>query len=544
MKKRRPSFRHLRLESLDDRRMMATFTVDTLLDEADGNYSAGDFSLREAIARANTTPATLDTIEFAPDLSGTIELLAGELKITSSLTIEGTKALRIAIDGNDQSRIFNVAASGDKISVRIHSMELRGGKALAGGAIHNDGETVTLQRVYLHDNHSSSAGGAIFATSGALMNIANSTLANNHADAQGGGVFVQYAALNVTNTTISGNHAEWWGGGISVGKVSKVKIVNATITNNVAGEQLTARAGGGISSYYGTGSVVALHNSIVYNNRRTGIDGTYNNDVTGTLQLNSQNNIIGTDSSNSREGTGGLINGLNGNQIEIRVQEFRGRVLDPQLRRNNGVMPTHALLDQSLAVDAGNINYAVDHWGDPLNRDQNGYKRIVNNRPGFEFQATIDIGAVEVQSPELITNRQGQTYRLGDPPILVSPTADLIEKNRGSFGGGSITIKIQFGAGEESLGFQQDSDFTIIGGQIRVLGRVVASYSGGWGSNPLGISFVQDATVEEAEKVLQHLTYSRISIVKYHSKNIFAELRDGGGGYATAGLTTIRTIVA
>ena len=47
-----------------------TFVVDTLVDEIDGNYSAGDFSLREAIGLANANFPVADTISFAPALTG------------------------------------------------------------------------------------------------------------------------------------------------------------------------------------------------------------------------------------------------------------------------------------------------------------------------------------------------------------------------------------------------------------------------------------------------------------------------------------------
>src|SRR5262245_46801848 len=58
--------RALRLEPLEDRRMLAVITVTTTADTV--NFNDGVTSLREAIFAANTVPGA-DTIEFAPALT-------------------------------------------------------------------------------------------------------------------------------------------------------------------------------------------------------------------------------------------------------------------------------------------------------------------------------------------------------------------------------------------------------------------------------------------------------------------------------------------
>src|SRR5437764_14772645 len=70
--------RRLRMEPLEDRRLLATLTVDTLVD---GTGVPGT-SLREAIAAA----AANDTINFS--VTGTINLIStGQLTINKNLTI-------------------------------------------------------------------------------------------------------------------------------------------------------------------------------------------------------------------------------------------------------------------------------------------------------------------------------------------------------------------------------------------------------------------------------------------------------------------------
>src|SRR5262245_49177858 len=81
-----------RLEVLEDRTALSTFTV---LNLADG----GAGSLRQAVLSANANPGA-DGIDFAPGLSGTITLTGGQLSITDDLRIDGPGAAQIAVSGN------------------------------------------------------------------------------------------------------------------------------------------------------------------------------------------------------------------------------------------------------------------------------------------------------------------------------------------------------------------------------------------------------------------------------------------------------------
>src|SRR5690606_31272205 len=67
-------------------------------------------------------------------------------------------------------------------------------------------------------------------------------------------------------------------------------------------------------------------------------------------------------------------------------------VIDPNLADNGGPTLTHALLDGSVAIDAGDDAAAVDSAGNPLTTDQrgDGFDRMI----GYG----VDIGAFEVQT--------------------------------------------------------------------------------------------------------------------------------------------------
>jgi hypothetical protein len=116
--------------------------VDTLLDESDGNFSAGDFSLREAIELANARTGA-DEIQFAPGLSGgTITLTLGELLITDDLTITGLGASNLTVSGGDASRVLNLQSA----ALNIDGLTITAGRTMGngqgGGAIRSNG---TLQ---------------------------------------------------------------------------------------------------------------------------------------------------------------------------------------------------------------------------------------------------------------------------------------------------------------------------------------------------------------------------------------------------------------
>ncbi len=71
---------------------------------------SGPGSLRQALADANDG----DMIEFA--VTGTIGLTSGELLVVKNITISGPGAKSLAVNGNNQSRVFHVA-SGQTVTI-------------------------------------------------------------------------------------------------------------------------------------------------------------------------------------------------------------------------------------------------------------------------------------------------------------------------------------------------------------------------------------------------------------------------------------------
>ncbi len=189
------------LTLLEDRLAPAVLTVNSL---ADAVSAAGPtLTLPEAIAlidsggtATDAAGASLaaakagqidaaqpfgdgDVIRFAPNLFGPnqqqITLADGELSLDRSVSILGPGAGRLAVSGDNQSPVFEVAAGA---SVSISGLTITGGASdQAGGGVVNNG-TLTLTDSTVSGNAAALGGGvANYGT----MTLNDSTVADNTA---------------------------------------------------------------------------------------------------------------------------------------------------------------------------------------------------------------------------------------------------------------------------------------------------------------------------------------------------------------------------
>ncbi len=277
------------------------------------NNDSGPGSLRDAILLANANGVE-DTITFSPALGGTtISLTTGELVISEELIIDGSSVSSLTIDGNDNSRIFEIDDGTDNtITVEIMGLTLTGGNPSSddnegnGGAIFNQ-ENLTISDSTVTGNTSFDIGGGIYHTIG-ILNVFDSTIDNNYSDLGGGGIaIVNSSTVTIDNSFISSNDTNGTGGGILNSNITPnntLFITNSTISEN------TSSFGGGISTANGDllGLNVTISNNIASTNGGGIFSNTNLSDQTTVFINSTISGNIGTDNG------GGVFN-LQGNTI-------------------------------------------------------------------------------------------------------------------------------------------------------------------------------------------------------------------------------------
>lgn len=304
-------------QQLEDRRLLATFTVTNI---GDGPVAAaGDLSgsLRQAVFDANANPGA-DTIEFDSTVftggnASLIRLTNGELEITESLTISAQSSLGVTITGDangdditlpgnitdvsasfggaagaaddlldDNSRVLNF--SGSTGDLTLEGLTITGGRTTGD----NTGFSVTTY-----------SGGGIRSVRN--VNLSNSTVSGNSSagiGADGGGIFSS-GFLTLTNSMVNGNSTAGQsadGGGIAVR--GSVKLAESTVSGNTTKGRFAD--GGGV---YGRAGVTVI-DSTVSGNATTGqfADGGGVSTDRGAVTLTSS-----TVSGNTTGGDGGGI---------------------------------------------------------------------------------------------------------------------------------------------------------------------------------------------------------------------------------------------
>lgn len=336
-----------------------------------GNFAGGGIR-NDGIATLTNVTISSNNAEYGGGIRNT-----GTLNFTGG-TVSGNGAYQTGgiyiLGSNSQTTLTN-------LTVSDNTGQANGGGIQSGGMTNMSNLTVT-------GNKSTGGYGGGIAGGTTLVNstvsgntayrgggvwginlISKSTISGNTANAEGGGV---YNGQNIVNSTISGNFSKESGGGIYVDQYGATSLFNVTVTQNKANSDASGSGvGGGVANVSGTFNFI---NSIIARNSNIYLPGPVRDydDCSGTL-TSQGNNLM---------------------YQNISVCNVIGSVAfaDPllgSLQNNGGSTQTHALLTNSPAIDAGNLNGCKDNNNNTLTSDQRGFIRP------FPAGGRCDIGAFE-----------------------------------------------------------------------------------------------------------------------------------------------------
>lgn len=268
---RQSCLERLSAEPLEQRVVLSSFSVLNLADSGSG-------SLRTAIASANDHPGA-DIITFAPTArNGTIGLTSGQLSITDNLSIDGPVAGRLAVSGNDASRVFQISSG---TVVNINNLTVTHGRAVGpGGGILNAG-SLTVFHVVVSNNMAVGLPGANL---GSVV------------DAFGGGIF-NNGTLVVSQTTLIHNQAIGGNGGSD--SIGSSGLGGAIMSNGTPSAPASATVS--YSTFEGN---QAIGGAAGIGASRAGVGGAINSS-TGTFTVS--HSVF-----NNNQAVGGLENGIPG----------------------------------------------------------------------------------------------------------------------------------------------------------------------------------------------------------------------------------------
>ena len=220
--------------------------VSTATDLNDGDFSAGQLSLREAIALANDNPGA-DTVTFDPVVFGTpqtISLVQGELLVSSDVTILGPGAGSLTLVAAPNARVMRISDA-----ERFGRQQCRDRRPDAHRRKRDWRRWRDRSRRKLDTPRQRDPGQPgdqwwrhlRTSTGNVQLTIEDSTISGNTATRDGGGMSLHFPGVNtgtveIVGSTISGNTASDRGGGISAigNSIGTLQIDDSTIALNNA----------------------------------------------------------------------------------------------------------------------------------------------------------------------------------------------------------------------------------------------------------------------------------------------------------------------
>jgi hypothetical protein len=294
--------------------------------------SAGDYGLGTLRATVGAARPG-DVVEFSPRLDGqTITLTIGEIPLPDGVAIEGPGPDQLSIDGNSNSRIFEIvppqnAGDGYKLTA-ISGLTLDNGSADAGAAIQANNDALAVSNCVFAGNAATREGGAI-ASNGALVvdeciffdnDVATPLLGSNNLglpnSAVGGAIWCGSDYMELTSNKFFFNHVAgiaesdyafysrgqggavaWQGGDDAYDGASILILGNTFVYNSAVGGSSSYAAGGdadggaifvatpATSGAYNAPSIILQVSNNTFNGNTARAGGFDSNAWGGSLQI-------------------------------------------------------------------------------------------------------------------------------------------------------------------------------------------------------------------------------------------------------------------
>ena len=405
----------------------STFVVNRTDDSSGAGCFAGaenDCSLRSALANAKINSGP-DTITFAPNVRGNLQLQSAQLAVDSDVNIVGPGAFDLEIDGDTDLRVMEISAgvtatvSGLTIA-RGAPTKIQFGKAGAyayGGGIRNFGN-LTLNGCSLEGN--SAAYGAGVYSENATLTVLNSTFSTN----VGGQALTSHGDSGQQNSAVIRNSTFFNNDKAIVNQGGTLSVGNCTITGNQTGIYLQNAFFGDLAKTTTVDNSIVVGNSYTVNGTKTVADVS-NNDASSTRFTSGGYNLIGGGDAAGSFNAAGDITGAG------------DAGLGP-LRDNGGSTFTFKPDIESPALDAGNSQLTTDQRGRPRPVDVPGGRNVGN---------ASDIGAVEFENAQSGPNFAVNTPDDHDDGVCSADNCTLREAiNENNFGNTARTIRFDAGA--------------------------------------------------------------------------------------------------
>ncbi len=421
------SNRSLSVETFEPRLLMTAVVVNSTADVV--HTRGAVISLRDAIAKANAaTSAT--SISFDPTVfaaAQTITLINGLFELSNThaaTTITGPSAALIL---NANNTLANIQIDGG-VTASISNVTFTKG---ASGAFENSGN-LTLDHVTLTGNSSTGAAGpAIDVTGGGTLTGNNLTVTNNTDSSGGSGAITNTGKVTIRNSTFSGNVSSNQAGTINTRFGGTVTVVNDTFFDNACGGLQFDFSGTGFvydCTFVGNAWGLYVNNNDATNScavANTIVAATTNGDTFGLFKSQG-GNLIGDPNGQGLTSSGWIAS----DQLGSTAHPLSPKLGAPA--NNGGPTQTMLPLAGSPALNKG-VNAKVPSG---TTTDQRGFSRIQGT--------AVDVGAVEVQPPPLIT--------VTPPPAQTGKLNTAVSVTLGSFTqtGGLAPFKLDLAWGDGS----------------------------------------------------------------------------------------------